>query len=59
MLTTPFSLVSPPLFMAADFKAIEQQWAKAHPHDPLMEKSRRGGGSARQGHLRVNQVHQS
>jgi hydroxyethylthiazole kinase-like uncharacterized protein yjeF len=39
MLTTPFSLVSPPLFMAADFKAIEQQWAKAHPHDPLMEKA--------------------
>ncbi len=39
MLTTPFSFVSPPLFMAADIRASEQTWAKAHPHDALMEKA--------------------
>ncbi len=39
MLTTPFSFVSPPLFMAADIRASELAWAKAHPHDALMEKA--------------------
>lgn len=39
MSITPPSLVSPPLFMAADIRAGEQTWARAHPHDPLMEKA--------------------
>jgi hydroxyethylthiazole kinase-like uncharacterized protein yjeF len=39
MLITPFSLTSPPLFMAADIRASEHTWAKAHPHDTLMEKA--------------------
>ena len=36
---TPLSLVSPTLFMAADIRASEQTWTKAHPHDVLMEKA--------------------
>jgi len=33
------SLVSPPLFMAADIRAGEQHWQATHPHDALMEKA--------------------
>ena len=39
MSITPFSFVSPPLFMAADIRASEQTWTKAHPHDVLMERA--------------------
>ena len=39
MLINPFSLVSPPLFMAADIHAIDRQWAESHPNVPLMEKA--------------------
>ena len=35
----PRSLVSPPLFMAADIRAIEQQWVATHPDESLMEKA--------------------
>jgi hydroxyethylthiazole kinase-like uncharacterized protein yjeF len=35
----PFSLVSPPLFTAADVRNIERQWAGAHPDSPLMERA--------------------
>jgi ADP-dependent NAD(P)H-hydrate dehydratase / NAD(P)H-hydrate epimerase len=33
------SLVSPPLFMAADIRAGERQWLAAHPKDALMERA--------------------
>ena len=33
------SLVSPPLFMAADVRAVERQWLASHPDAPLMEKA--------------------
>jgi len=33
------SIVSPPLFTAADIWAGEQQWLAGHPHDALMEKA--------------------
>jgi hydroxyethylthiazole kinase-like uncharacterized protein yjeF len=39
MSITPLSLVSPTLFMAADIRASEQTWTKAHSHDVLMEKA--------------------
>ena len=39
MSITPLSLISPPLFMAADIRASEQRWAKTPPHDSLMEKA--------------------
>jgi ADP-dependent NAD(P)H-hydrate dehydratase / NAD(P)H-hydrate epimerase len=39
MLTDPLSLVSPPLFMAADIRAIDRQWADAHPDASLMERA--------------------
>ena len=39
MLIAPHTLVSPPLFMAADIRAIEQHWLAAHPKDALMEKA--------------------
>jgi ADP-dependent NAD(P)H-hydrate dehydratase / NAD(P)H-hydrate epimerase len=39
MLTDPLSLVSPPLFMAADIRAIDRQWADTHPDQPLMERA--------------------
>jgi ADP-dependent NAD(P)H-hydrate dehydratase / NAD(P)H-hydrate epimerase len=32
-------LVSPPLFTAADIRAIDRQWAAAHPTMPLMERA--------------------
>jgi ADP-dependent NAD(P)H-hydrate dehydratase / NAD(P)H-hydrate epimerase len=32
-------LVSPPLFLAADIRAIDRQWAAAHPTMPLMERA--------------------
>lgn len=35
----PLSSVSPPLFMAADIRAIERQWMARHPADALMEKA--------------------
>jgi len=35
----PFSLVSPPLFIAADIRTIERQWAASHPAILLMEKA--------------------
>jgi hydroxyethylthiazole kinase-like uncharacterized protein yjeF len=35
----PLSLVSPPLFMAADIQAMDRQWAKSHPDESLMEKA--------------------
>ena len=39
MLTDPLSLVSPPLFMAADIRAIDRQWADTHPATSLMERA--------------------
>lgn len=39
MLIAPHALVSPPLYMAADIRAIEQQWLAAHPEAALMEKA--------------------
>jgi len=39
MLIAPLSLVSPPLFMAADIRAGERQWQAAHPEHALMEKA--------------------
>jgi hydroxyethylthiazole kinase-like uncharacterized protein yjeF len=36
---TLLSLVSPPLFMAADIRAGERQWLATHPNDALMEKA--------------------
>lgn len=35
----PFSLVSPPLFTAADIRAIDRQWAGSHPALSLMERA--------------------
>jgi len=35
----PLSLVSPPLFMAADIRTGEQHWLAAHPDDTLMGKA--------------------
>jgi len=35
----PHALVSPPLFMAADLRAIDRQWADAHPDTSLMERA--------------------
>jgi hydroxyethylthiazole kinase-like uncharacterized protein yjeF len=35
----PLSLLSPPLFMAADIRACEQQWIATHPDGSLMEKA--------------------
>jgi len=35
----PLSLVSPPLFTAADIREIDQHWADAHPDRPLMERA--------------------
>ncbi|MDP2057332.1 MAG: NAD(P)H-hydrate epimerase, partial [Thiobacillus sp.] len=35
----PRLLVSPPLFMAADIRAIDRQWAATHPATPLMERA--------------------
>ena len=35
----PRSLVSPPLLMAADIRAIDRQWALTHPDISLMEKA--------------------
>ncbi len=39
MLIFPHALISPPLFMAADIRAIEQHGLAAHPKDALMEKA--------------------
>lgn len=39
MLIDPHALVSPPLFMAADIRSIEQHWLAAHPKAALMEKA--------------------
>jgi len=39
MLIDPFSLVSPPLFTAADLRAIDQKWASEHPDISLMERA--------------------
>jgi hydroxyethylthiazole kinase-like uncharacterized protein yjeF len=39
MPTAPHTLISPPLYRAADIHAVEQQWLEAHPHDALMEKA--------------------
>jgi ADP-dependent NAD(P)H-hydrate dehydratase / NAD(P)H-hydrate epimerase len=35
----PLSLVSPPLFMAADIRTGEQHWLAAHPDNPLMDRA--------------------
>jgi len=35
----PHALVSPPLFMATDIRAIDRQWADTHPDTSLMEKA--------------------
>jgi hydroxyethylthiazole kinase-like uncharacterized protein yjeF len=43
MLINPLSLASPPLFMAADIRAIDRRWAEAHPDASLMA---RAGASA-------------
>src|SRR5512143_538199 len=40
----PLSLVSPPLFAAADIREIDRRWAEAHPSSPLM--ARAGAGAA-------------
>jgi hydroxyethylthiazole kinase-like uncharacterized protein yjeF len=39
MLTDLRSRVAPPLFMAADIRTIERQWAEAHPDASLMERA--------------------
>ena len=39
MPTDPLSLVSPPLFMAADIRTIDRQWGSTHPERPLMERA--------------------
>jgi hydroxyethylthiazole kinase-like uncharacterized protein yjeF len=39
MPTDPFSLISPPLFTAADIRTIDRQWAASHPTLSLMEKA--------------------
>ncbi len=39
MPVAPFSLVSPPLFTAADIRAVDRDWATAHPTRPLMESA--------------------
>ena len=39
MLITSHALVSPPLFMAAGIRTIEQHWLAAHPKAALMEKA--------------------
>lgn len=33
------SLVSPPLYMASDIRAIDSKWADRHPDTPLMEQA--------------------
>jgi len=35
----PYSLVSPPLFTAADIRTIDRQWADSHPAISLMERA--------------------
>jgi NAD(P)H-hydrate repair Nnr-like enzyme with NAD(P)H-hydrate epimerase domain len=35
----PRALVSPPLFVAADCRAIDRQWAGAPPATALMERA--------------------
>lgn len=35
----PFTLVSPPLFAAADLREIEHRWTAAHPGRPLMARA--------------------
>jgi hydroxyethylthiazole kinase-like uncharacterized protein yjeF len=35
----PLSLVSPPLFTAADVREIDRRWADAHPDRPLMDRA--------------------
>ena len=35
----PLSLVSPPLFIAADIREIDRNWADAHPDRPLMDSA--------------------
>jgi hydroxyethylthiazole kinase-like uncharacterized protein yjeF len=35
----PCTLVSPPLFTAADIRAIDRQWADRHPDTSLMERA--------------------
>jgi len=35
----PFSLISPPLFTAADIRTIDRQWAEHHPDVSLMERA--------------------
>ncbi len=35
----PLSLVSPPLFAAADIREIDRLWASSHPDSPLMERA--------------------
>ena len=39
MPTDPLSLISPPLFTAADIRTIDRQWAASHPTPSLMEKA--------------------
>ncbi len=39
MLIALHALASPPLFMAADIRAIEREWLATHPEDTLMEKA--------------------
>jgi hydroxyethylthiazole kinase-like uncharacterized protein yjeF len=39
MPTAPSSLVSPPLFTAADIRLIDRHWADAHPATSLMERA--------------------
>ncbi|WP_296749990.1 NAD(P)H-hydrate dehydratase [Thiobacillus sp.] len=39
MPTAPRSLVSPPLFAAADIRIIDRHWADTHPETSLMERA--------------------
>ncbi|MFO7543686.1 MAG: NAD(P)H-hydrate dehydratase [Thiobacillus sp.] len=39
MLIDPLSLISPPLFLAADIRIGERQWLDAHPDGGLMERA--------------------
>ncbi|MGK2951146.1 MAG: NAD(P)H-hydrate epimerase, partial [Thiobacillus sp.] len=39
MPTDPFSLVSPPLFTAADIRTLDRHWAAVHPDISLMERA--------------------
>ena len=45
MPTAPASLVSPPLFTAADIRIVDRRWADSRPETSLMERA--GAAAAR------------